>query len=73
MKLPDDFQYPDGHIFNVPVNFESAEDKDTIINWLRSENAYLKGMIWAYEKFLKDKGFIKEEEDGPKKHEAHYL
>lgn len=36
-------------------------DKD-IINWLRSENAYLRGKITVYEKFLKDKGFIKEEE-----------
>lgn len=71
MKLPDDFQYPDGHIFNVPANIELTDDKD-VINWLRSENAYLKGMIWAYEKFLKDKGFI-EEDNGPKKHEAHYL
>lgn len=32
-----------------------------IINWLRSENAYLKGKIAVYEKFLKDKGYIKEE------------
>lgn len=36
-------------------------DKDTI-NWLRSENAYLRGKIAVYEKFLEDKGFIKEEE-----------
>lgn len=38
-----------------------VNDKD-IINWLRSENAYLRGKITVYEKFLKDKGFIKEEE-----------
>ena len=36
-------------------------DKDTI-NWLRSENAYLRGKIEVYEKFLKDRGYIKEEE-----------
>lgn len=29
---------------------------------LKSENAYLKGKIEVYEKFLKDKGYIKEEE-----------
>lgn len=29
---------------------------------LRSENAYLRGKIEVYEKFLKDKGFVKEEE-----------
>lgn len=37
-------------------------DKD-IINWLRSENAYLRGKITVYEKFLKDRGYIKEEEN----------
>lgn len=62
MKLPDDFQYPtDGHIFDIPTNIEPTKDQDTI-NWLRSENAYLRGMIKVYEKFLKDKGYIKEEE-----------
>jgi len=50
----------DGHIFDIPTNVESAKDQD-IINWLRSENAYLRGKIEAYEKFLKDKGYIKEE------------
>lgn len=42
---------------------------DETILWLKSENenlrseiAYLKGMIDAYEEFLKGKGFIKEEE-----------
>ena len=29
---------------------------------LRSENAYLRGKIEVYEKFLKDKCFVKEEE-----------
>lgn len=61
MKLPDDFQYPDGRIFNIPTNIEPTEDQD-IINWLRSENAFLRGKIEAYEKFLKDRGYIKEEE-----------
>lgn len=41
---------------------DSTKDQD-IINWLRSENAYLRGKIEAYEKFLKDRGYIKEEED----------
>lgn len=42
-------------------NIEPTKDQD-IINWLRSENAYLKGKIAVYEKFLKAKGYIKEEE-----------
>ena len=33
------------------------------IEFLKSENAYLKGKIEVYEKFLKDKGYIKEEEN----------
>lgn len=41
--------------------FEPTEDQDTI-ELLRSENAYLRGKIEVYEKFLKDKGYIKEEE-----------
>lgn len=62
MKLPDDFQYPtDGRIFDAPTDTEPTKDQETI-NWLRSENAYLRGKIEVYEKFLKDKGFIKEEE-----------
>lgn len=40
---------------------EQTKDQDTI-DLLRSENAYLRGKIEAYEKFLKDRGFIKEEE-----------
>lgn len=40
---------------------EPTEDQDTI-ELLRSENACLRGKIEVYEKFLKDKGFIKEEE-----------
>ena len=61
MKLPDDFQPTDGRIFDMPTNIEPTECQD-IIYCLRSENAYLRGMIKAYEKFLKDKGYIKEEE-----------
>lgn len=41
---------------------EPTKDQDTI-ELLKSENAYLRGKITVYEKFLKDKGFIKEEED----------
>lgn len=37
-----------------------SKDQD-IIDWLKSENAYLRGKIEVYEKFLKDRGFIKEE------------
>ena len=36
-------------------------DQDEIL-MLRSEIAYLRGKVEAYEKFLKSKGFIKEEE-----------
>lgn len=45
-------------------DFESEEKKEyqDKINWLESENAYLRGMIEAYEKFLKGKGYIKKEE-----------
>lgn len=60
MKLPDDIQYPGGHVFDIPTNIEPTKDQD-IINWLRNENAYLKGKIEVYEKFLKDRGYIKDE------------
>lgn len=50
----------DGHALDIPTNKDIT--KEEIINSLRSENAYLRGMITVYEKFLKDKGFIKEEE-----------
>ncbi len=36
-------------------------DQD-IISSLQFENTYLKGVIEVYEKFLKDRGYIKEEE-----------
>lgn len=42
-------------------DIEPTKDQD-VINWLRSENAYLRGKIEAYEKFLKDKGYIKDKE-----------
>lgn len=38
-----------------------TEDQEEIA-MLRSENAYLRGKIEVYEKFLKDRGYIKEEE-----------
>lgn len=64
MKLPDDIQYPGGHVFDIPTNIEPTKDQD-IINGLRCENAYLRGKIAVYEKLLKDKGFIGEEESRP--------
>ena len=42
-------------------DFDPTEDQDAV-ELLRSENAYLRGKIAVYEKFLKDKGFVKEEE-----------
>ena len=61
MKLPDGIQYPDGRVFDIPTNIEPTNDQD-IINWLKSEIAYLRGKIEVYEKFLKDRGYIKEAE-----------
>lgn len=61
MKLPDDFEYPGkGRIFDIPTEIELTKDQD-IINWLRAENAYLRGVIAAYEKFLRDIGYMKED------------
>lgn len=60
MKLSEGM-YPDGRVFDIPTDTEPTEGQDTI-NWLRSENAYLKGKIEVYEKFLKGKGYIKGEE-----------
>lgn len=54
---------PKSYLFDIPTNIEPTKDQDTI-NWLRSENAYLRGVIAAYEKFLKDIGQMKEEENG---------
>ena len=56
MNLPDDFQYP------IPNNINLTDDQE-IINFLKSENAYLRGVIKAYEKFLRSNGYIKEEEE----------
>lgn len=47
--------------WNIPTNIEPTKDQD-IINWLRSENAYLRGQIKAYEKFLKRNGIIADTE-----------
>lgn len=62
MKLSEGM-YPDGRVFDIYTDPEPTEDQDTITS-LKSENAYLRGIIGVYEKFLKDKGFIKEEENG---------
>lgn len=40
----------------------SQTEGQDAVELLRSENAYLRGKIEVYEKFLKDKGFIKEEQ-----------
>lgn len=40
---------------------DTDTDTDTV-ELLKSENAYLRGKIEAYEEFLKSKGYIKEEE-----------
>lgn len=47
----------DGHIYDIPTNIESTNVED-IINNLKSENAYLRGLIKTYEKFLKERGYI---------------
>lgn len=39
----------------------ALENTDTV-ELLKSENAYLMGIIEAYEEFLKSKGYLKEEE-----------
>lgn len=61
MKLSEGM-YPDGRIFDIPIDTEPTKDQNEIA-MLRCENAYLRGKITVYEKFLKDKGFIKEEEN----------
>ena len=60
MKLSEGM-YPDGRIFDIYTD-EPTKDQDTI-NWLKSENAYLKGKIAVYERFLKAKGYIKEDDE----------
>ena len=46
-------------------NQEELTKEQNTIEWLRSENAYLRGKVYAYEEFLKAKGYIKkiDEED----------
>lgn len=41
---------------------EPTKEQNTI-EWLKSENAYLRGKVYAYEEFLKVKGYIKKEEN----------
>ncbi len=48
----------DGRVFDIPTIEDTT--KEETINLLRNENAYLRGMIDVYEKFLKDRGYIKE-------------
>lgn len=62
----------DGKCFydeNEPISYNiSSEIKEAISlsktenDYLKSENAYLRGKVKVYEKFLKDRGYIKEEE-----------
>lgn len=40
--------------------YDPTKNQDAV-ELLRSENAYLRGKIEVYEKFLKDRGYIKEE------------
>ena len=56
--VPEHCSWDGGRFYTEPT-----KDQDTI-ELLKSENAYLRGKIEVYEKFLKDKGFIKEEENG---------
>ena len=53
---------PDVRAFEMSTNIEPPEAQDTV-ELLKSENAYLRGKIEVYEKFLKDKGYIKEESE----------
>lgn len=49
--------------YNIPTEIKEAISLSKTENdYLKSENAYLRGKITVYEKFLKDKGFIKEGE-----------
>lgn len=71
--LKDTAQYKpskyDDYDFPQPILDLREPAADETVSWLKSENeslrseiAYLRGMIDAYEGFLKDKGFIKEEQ-----------
>lgn len=44
----------DDHVFDLHADIEPTKEQDIIV-WLRCENAYLRGVIEAYEKFLKDR------------------
>lgn len=68
--LKDTAQYKpsryDDYDFPQPILGSQEPAADETVSWLKSENenlrseiAYLRGMIDAYEEFLKDKGFIK--------------
>lgn len=48
--------------FNVREEDPKHSRAQDTIDRMMSEIAYLKGKIEVYEKFLKDKGYIKEEE-----------
>lgn len=59
----DDFNFPQ------PILDLHEPAADETASWFKSENmrlqseiAFLRGKIEAYEKFLKDRGYIKEEE-----------
>ena len=58
----------DGHAYNIPTNIEST-NVDDIINNLKCENAYLRGMVKAYEKFLEEKGYI---DNGDMEHSSRF-
>lgn len=64
MKFSNDSLKQARNMLNYPdIDIEPSKEEYTItIEWLRSENAFLRGKIEVYEKFLKDKGYIKEEE-----------
>lgn len=48
--------------YEYDIKWNKPTKDQELINWLRSENAYLRGQLAAYEKFLKDKGYIEEVE-----------
>lgn len=58
----------DGHVYDIPSDIEST-NVDDIINNLKCENAYLRGMVTAYEKFLEEKGYI---DNGDMEHSSRF-